>query len=287
MNSDKNRGAFIYQGNALVVPEGTAQANAETSDKAIDEINFEISSELIEEAFCDILPDADRFFVPALDRGEAGMHCVSLPKGELPPGWKAVNMRQVFNTITGGKPVVGYSPLRRMLRSHHLALWRGEAFFCGSCGAPYRDSETEPLVKECTACGRLEYPRISPAVITIVINDNGEALLAHNKKFVPGLYSLIAGFNEAGENLEETVTREIMEEVCLEVKDIRYVCSQPWPFPNALMMAFTARHKAGEIKPDGIEIEDAQWFPKDRLPDLPGHGTVSRYLIERWLNGKL
>jgi len=124
-------------------------------------------------------------------------------------------------------------------------------------------------------------------VITIVINDKDEALLAHNKKFTSGVYSLIAGFNEAGESLEATVAREIKEEVNIDVKDIRYIRSQPWPFPNSLMLGFSARHKTGEIRPDGVEIEDAQWFPKDRLPGLPGFGSVSRYLIGLWLDGKL
>jgi NAD+ diphosphatase len=124
-------------------------------------------------------------------------------------------------------------------------------------------------------------------VITIIINDKGEALLAHNKKFVNGVYSLIAGFNEAGESLEATVARETREEVGVEVKDIRYIRSQPWPFPNSLMLGFTARHAGGEIKPDGIEIEDARWFSRDSLPSLPGHGSVSRYLISLWLKGEL
>jgi NAD+ diphosphatase len=109
--------------------------------------------------------------------------------------------------------------------------------------------------------------------------------LAHNKKFQPGLYSLIAGFTEAGESLESAVAREIREEVNIEVKDIRYIISQPWPFPNSLMLGFVSRYASGEIMPDGVEIEDARWFDKDALPELPGTGSVSRYLIGRWLEG--
>jgi NAD+ diphosphatase len=124
-------------------------------------------------------------------------------------------------------------------------------------------------------------------VIVIIINEKDEALLAHNKKFVAKIYSLIAGFNEPGESLEMTVAREIKEEVNIDVTDIRYICSQPWPFPNSVMLGFSARYAGGEMKPDRIEIEDAQWFPKDKLPELPGHGTVSRYLIGLWLAGKL
>jgi NAD+ diphosphatase len=124
-------------------------------------------------------------------------------------------------------------------------------------------------------------------VITIIINDEGKALLAHNKKFLPGVYSLIAGFNEAGESLEAAVAREIREEVHIGVQDIRYIASQPWPFPNSLMLGFSARYASGTIRPDGVEIEDAQWFRRDALPKLPGAGSVSRYLIGRWLDGTL
>ena len=264
--------AYVYQGAALVVP-------ADTPDSQIQD---EVSLELIDAAFdC-----ADRFTVPAVD-GSGVIRGIALPKGELPSAWKAVPMRQAVNIITGGAMAEGSGPVGRLLRSHHVALWRSESRFCGSCGAANRDAVDEDLARQCSSCGRLEFPRISPAVITIVTNDNDEALLAHNKKFIRGIYSLIAGFNEPGESLEATVAREIKEEVNIDVTDIRYIRSQPWPFPNSLMLGFSARCKGGELKPDGIEIEDAKWFPRDRLPGLPGHGSVSRYLIELWLNRKL
>jgi NAD+ diphosphatase len=99
------------------------------------------------------------------------------------------------------------------------------------------------------------------------------------------MYSLIAGFNEAGETLEGTLIREVREEVGLEVRDIQYVTSQPWPFPYSLMLGFRARHSGGSIRVDGEEIEDARWFDRDQTPDLPGRGSVSRYLINQWLSG--
>jgi NAD+ diphosphatase len=101
------------------------------------------------------------------------------------------------------------------------------------------------------------------------------------------LYSLISGFNEAGESLEETVVREIYEEINIDVKDIVYVKSQAWPFPNSLMLGFKARYSSGTIISDGIEITDARWFTKDNLPELPGEGSISRFLINCWLNGTL
>jgi NAD+ diphosphatase len=162
-----------------------------------------------------------------------------------------------------------------------------ESRFCGRCGGANRDADSGEPARQCSLCGRLEFPRIAPAVIIIVINDKGEALLAHNKKFVAGVYSLIAGFSEAGESLEATVVREIKEEVNIDIKDISYVRSQPWPFPNSLMIGFSARYAGGELRPDGIEIEDVRWFPRDSPPNLPGSSSVSRYLINLWLEGKL
>jgi NAD+ diphosphatase len=121
-------------------------------------------------------------------------------------------------------------------------------------------------------------------VIVIITNGEGEILLAHNKKFAAGIYSLIAGFTEAGETLEAAVARETREEVNIELSDIRYIVSQPWPFPNSLMAGFSARYAGGVLRPDGVEIEDARWFRRDNLPELPGPGSLSRRLIEEWLS---
>jgi len=275
LSSEEKKGAYVFQDTTLVVPEGTPDS----------QIQNEVSDELIDSAFGCV--GSAGFVVPDLDSNVKGIRGIILPKGKLPPGWKAVPLRQAVHTITGGAMADSFGPIGRLLRFHHVALWREESRFCGSCGAANKDADNGELARQCTACGRLEFPRISPAVITIVINDRNEALLAHNKKFIPRMYSLIAGFNEPGENLEATVAREIKEEVNIDVEDIRYIRSQPWPFPNSLMLGFSARYKGGELRPDGIEIEDAQWFPRDRLPMLPGHGSVSRYLIELWLNGKL
>ena len=265
--------AYIYQGGSLVVPDDTADSlvQNEVSEELIDSVPFS---------------DADRFVIPAMD-GQDDIRCVTLPDGELPDGWKAIPLRQTLNIITGGTYAECSGATGRILRSHHVSLWRKDSRFCGSCGGVNRDADSGELARQCGVCGRLEFPRISPAVIIIVINDKGEALLAHNKKFVAGVYSLIAGFSEAGESLEATVAREIKEEVNVDVKDVRYIRSQPWPFPNSLMLGFAARYAGGEISPDGIEIEDARWFSRNSPPNLPGSSSVSRYLINQWLEGKL
>jgi len=254
----------------------------DTSDSMIQE---EVGIELVDRAFAGIR-NADRFIVSSLD-GRGGISAFSIPEGELPSGWKAVPLRQALGIMTEGAMAEGTGSVGRILRSYHISQWRNESRFCGSCGSANRDADSGEVARQCSVCGRMEFPRISPAVITIVTNDKDEALLAHNMKFASGVYSLLAGFSEAGENLEETVVREIKEEVNINVKDIRYIRSQPWPFPNSLMLGFAAHYAGGELKPDGIEIEDAKWFSRDALPGLPGSASVSRYLINLWLEGKL
>ncbi|MDR1128729.1 MAG: NAD(+) diphosphatase [Treponema sp.] len=201
----------------------------------------------------------------------------------LPPRWKRAPIRQYLpRLIAGEKP----GPANRLLRAYHIMQWKKDSAFCGSCGRPNADSPSE-LARRCPSCGRVEFPRISPAIIVIITNGEGKALLAHNRNFEAGLYSLIAGFTEAGESLEATVERETREEAGIGIKDIRYIASQPWPFPTSLMLGFAARYRSGVLKADGVEIEDARWFGRDALPRLPGNGSVARYLIGQWLDGKL
>jgi NAD+ diphosphatase len=283
-------GAYLFQGESVLLPEefpDTGLAQGLPREK-IDEFR----------SLCGTgAPGLDYFAVPVLEKpggrefpegAKPGLieGFSADPAFPLPPRWRALQMRQGLSILSPGKTVDGGGPLGRLLRAYHVAQWRRDSAYCGSCGTKNADAPDE-LARLCPSCGRREYPRISPAVITIVVNDRNQALLAHNRKFTGGVYSLIAGFNEAGESLEATVAREIREEVGLEVRDIRYIASQPWPFPNSLMLGFTARHASGTIRPDGQEIEDARWFSPDSLPSLPGSGSVSRYLINAWIEGKL
>ena len=257
-------GAFYFQKDSLLLPESS-----------IFPSNLELPPDYAEN-----LPVSDVFTISTLAGGRV-ISCVLVsPEAILPQNVQPVPVRQVISQYSS-YIADGSSQVAGMLRAYHVAQWRRDSMFCGSCGGKNADSPDE-LARLCPTCGRLEFPRITPAVITIITNDEGKALLAHNKKFAPGMYSLIAGFAEAGESLEAAVAREIREEVGLEIRDIRYVVSQTWPFPNALMVGFSARYASGEIKPDGKEIEDARWFGKDELPMLPGPGSVSRLLIDRW-----
>jgi len=260
--------AFFFQGSSLLLPPVCGAMDWEiplshTSDFLLPESEAEQAG----------LPDDEIYFVSIK------------PENPLPPRWQAIPVRQAVSLLSGNT-ANGYIQNNRMLRAFHIAQWQQESRFCGSCGARNTWASDE-LARLCPACGRLEYPRIAPAVITFITNDEDKALLAHNSKFTPGIYSLIAGFAEPGENLETAVAREIREEVNIEVRDIRYRLSQPWPFPNSLMAGFSARYASGTIRPDGVEIEDAQWFSRDNLPMLPAVGSVSRYLIEQWKNRTL
>ncbi|MBT9317252.1 NAD(+) diphosphatase [Leptothoe spongobia] len=163
-------------------------------------------------------------------------------------------------------------------RATQLVEWDRTHQYCGSCATPMEQSIHE-RVKHCPQCDLRQYPRLSPAVIMLV-SRGPEILLAHAPRFRDGMYSILAGFVEPGESLEETVAREVREEVGIEVKDIRYFGSQPWPFPNSLMIGFTARYASGNIVIDPTEIETADWFTKDNLPPVPGKLSIARKLID-------
>ena len=137
----------------------------------------------------------------------------------------------------------------------------------------------------CDGCHTMVFPRLSPAVI-VLVRRGGRILLARNHRFPPRRYSIIAGFVEAGETLEETVTREVREEVGLRVDNLRYFGSQSWPFPHSLMVGFTADWAGGEIHLDGQELEDAGWYGPEALPDLPDGMSISRRLIDSFLAGR-
>lgn len=163
-------------------------------------------------------------------------------------------------------------------RASQVLAFDRNAKFCGRCGSRTKPKKTE-LARECPLCGNVVYPRLSPAVIVLVYCDD-EVLLARSPRFPPGIFSVIAGFVEPGETLEHALHREVMEETGITVRDPVYFGSQPWPFPDSLMVGFTAAYAGGSIRPDHEEIEDAGWFRYDGLPSLPGRLSISRALIE-------
>ena len=178
-------------------------------------------------------------------------------------------------------------PLQNALcRGRKLVQWALSHRFCGVCRSELKPSEND-LALKCPECGELYYPQLAPAVIVAVTRNNGrELLLAHNRNFAGGFYSLIAGFVEAGERVEDAVRREIMEECGITVRNIRYFTSQAWPFPNSLMLAFTAEYESGTAVPDGTELTSLGWFTAENHPQLPSPGSVARKVIE-YLWGEL
>jgi NAD+ diphosphatase len=165
----------------------------------------------------------------------------------------------------------------------HIMEWDKNTVYCGRCGTETSLKENE-RAKQCPECGFTSFPKISPAII-VLIEKGDKLLLARSPHFPQGRYSIIAGFVEPGESIEQAVVREVMEEVGINIKNINYFGSQPWPFPDSLMIGFTAEHAEGDIKVDGVEIEDAGWYTKDEIPNIPGTDSISgqliRYFIER------
>jgi NAD+ diphosphatase len=166
-------------------------------------------------------------------------------------------------------------------RAVQVAGWAETHRFCGRCGATTERDLLERCLR-CPRCALVVYPRISPAII-VLVRRGDEALLARSGRFPVPFYSTLAGFVEAGESLEETLHREVREEVGIEVDRLRYFGSQSWPFPNSLMVGYFAEYAGGEIVVDGEEIADAQWFAHDALPKVPPRHSIARSLIDAWV----
>ncbi|QMT59073.1 NAD(+) diphosphatase [Legionella sp. PC997] len=166
-------------------------------------------------------------------------------------------------------------------KAKQLLYWDKSTQFCGYCGHPTQYS-TKERAKICSECHSLIFPQIAPAMLVLIWRDN-ELLLARSPHFMPGVYSLLAGFVEPGETLEQTVMREVKEEVGLTIKNLYYFSSQPWPFQSNLMLGFIAEYDSGEIQIDATEIEDAQWFSIKKLPQLPKPISLSRQMIDKYL----
>lgn len=166
-------------------------------------------------------------------------------------------------------------------RAVQIVEWARTHRFCGRCGKPTEQARGERAMR-CSSCGLLSFPRLSPAVIMVVHREH-EVLLAHGRAFPTPIYSALAGFVEPGESLEDAVRREVREEVGVEVGDLRYYGSQPWPFPNSLMLGFYAEWAGGDIVIDPNEIVDAQWFHIDDLPPFPGSMSIASQLINGFI----
>ncbi|HEY6513422.1 MAG TPA: NAD(+) diphosphatase [Burkholderiaceae bacterium] len=199
-----------------------------------------------------------------------GIDCWAFTLNEPLPGFKRTPLRAAMMAF--GEPLMGVAG-----RAAQVLEWDRAHRHCGVCGTPTTLQAGE-RARKCPACGHTAYPRLSPAIMALVWRE-GEILLARSPHYVPGVYSALAGFVEAGESLEQCLHREVAEEVGVQVGNLRYYGSQSWPFPHSLMVAYTAEWVSGEIVKQADEIEDANWYTLDALPKIPPRFSISGHLI--------
>lgn len=226
-----------------------------------------------------------------------------LPKGEIPVGsasefgfidttaqpigeWKGQTAwlicKEMKHSMGSIRPLLSMADQSLFLmagRAVQLAEFFRSHKYCGYCGHEMHLSTTEWCCL-CGSCHQRYYPQISPSII-VAIRDKNKILLAkHTRHNQDNLYTVLAGFVEVGETMEQAVTREVYEESKVKIKNIRYVTSQPWPFPNSMMMAYLADYDQGDIHVDRTELVEANWYHYSQLPKIPEYGTVARRLIE-------
>ncbi|MBO4320354.1 MAG: NAD(+) diphosphatase [Treponema sp.] len=206
------------------------------------------------------------------------------PDFSVPDEFYAYPVRKMIATLSGTD--FNFSPKAGLITRARSLLKQREIFkFCPTCTSPLID-DSHFSARKCPKCERLFFPRIEPAVIVLVTKGDS-ILLVKTKNSRKNFYSCVAGFVEQGETLEQAVEREVMEETGIQIKNIKYIANQPWPFPDQLMLAFRAEYKSGEIKLQEEEIADGGWYTKDNMPVTPNPGSVSYSLIKHWKNGDL
>ncbi len=216
---------------------------------------------------------------------------LGLPDSETPPD---MGVPGTFVMLTDVVTLLPAGEATLLAYARAMVIWHFNHLHCGRCGAPTALTEGGHS-RTCTnaTCAHRSFPRTDPAVITLV-TDGPRCLLGRQSQWPLGMYSTIAGFVEPGETLEQTVRREVREETGIRVGEVRYVASQPWPFPSSVMLGFRAEALSTEIRGDDDELEDCRWFTRaevDAFGDrdaggvgfkLPGRYSISRFLIEDW-----
>lgn len=195
--------------------------------------------------------------------------------GSVPEGYSAAGLRDWLGRV---EPSVFYLAGR----AQQVIDWHRSHRFCGRCGVENED-HPQDRAKVCPSCKLISYPRLSPSII-VLITRGEEMLLARNAQWPTNMYSTLAGFVEPGESIEQTVHREVFEEVGLRVANLKYLGSQSWPFPNSLMLGFHAEYAGGEIVCQEDEIADARWFTADDMPNVPPKTAISRWLIDAFID---
>ncbi|MEM7110858.1 MAG: NAD(+) diphosphatase [Chloroflexota bacterium] len=214
-----------------------------------------------------------------LDDENGKIHCYSAEVDRkletTPEGHAFKGLRELYPLLGDGFFWLGG-------RAIQIVDWDRTHQFCGRCGAK-TESLAHERSKKCPQCGLTAYPRLAPAIIIAIerpFPDGNRILLARNARFPYGFYSVLAGFVEPGETLEECAHREVFEETGIRIKNVRYFGSQPWPFPHSLMVGFTADYAGGDIVLEEEELDDAAWFRADDMPLTPPSLSISASLIQ-------
>lgn len=189
---------------------------------------------------------------------------------ELPSGLHPVGLRQSYDIL----PLTDYL---RAGKAAELLYWNNNHRFCPHCGAPLKFQTV--ISKVCPRCGKEWWPQLSPAIIVLIHRDE-EILLVRSRSFKGNYWGLVAGFVEFGESIEECVRREVSEETNLTIRDLRYFGSQPWPYPQGLMLGFTAAYAGGELMIQKSELREGAWFSIHNLPEIPKPLSMARKLID-------
>ena len=253
---DSTSHLYLFKGAEILLHKDTSYRIPQ-----LPEINLFKNAMIREQLLDETTPQGDRW-------GELDASFTA-PDGYEWAGLRAVSQQFEYETF-----------VRAGLAFQWMDFYRTNQF-CGRCGTPMQ-SHVQDRAQECPKCGYLIYPILAPAVI-VAVEKGDSLLLARSPHFQPNMMSVVAGFVEPGETLEQTVAREVLEETGIRVKNIRYFGSQPWPFPHSLMLGFTAEWESGEIEIDGIEIEAAGWYTAEMIPPRPSSVSISRMLIDDWI----
>jgi NAD+ diphosphatase len=225
--------------------------------------------------------------------GDAAVFAFDLSAQETPEAEPAIAGRGAFQDLRAVGPLLARQDGAILAYARGLLHWHRRHRFCGVCGGP-TEGRQGGHVRACAAqaCGTDHFPRTDPAVI-MLIHDGERCVLGRQKVWPDGMHSTLAGFVEPGESLEEAVAREVYEEVGIEVREVTYHSSQPWPFPSSIMLGFHAQARHGPLMVNAHELSGARWFtrqelrasPEDETLRLPRRDSIARRLIEDWLAG--
>lgn len=200
-------------------------------------------------------------------------YSLTTPPNDL-DGYVTIGLRESWNVLP--RPFYNMAS-----KASELLYWDTNTHYCGVCGAPMK--RVTSISKQCTHCGKEVWPQVSPAII-VRIRRGDKILLVHAKNFRRSeMYGLVAGFVETGETLEDCVVREVKEEVGLQINNIRYFGSQPWPYPCGIMIGFTADYVSGDLRLQEEELSNAGWFDRQHLPPIPDKMSIARRLIDDYI----